>query len=397
MSQDQVPTNPMSAGDLQLEIHSDPAAIADAWRSLEITGIGTLFQSYAWVSAWCRTAAKAYGEDPVIAVWYKTDGQAAIIWPLAASLGHASRVLTWLGQGHSGYNMGLYDRDYAGAIDASFLNKLIAGIASQLPEAVAFHLIDQPEAWNGYRNPFFLLPHQPSANVSFEMTLQEDPNQLFRTALSSDTRRRLERLERRLKEAHTVAFGLASTREERLEMLSVFLRQKSAQFEKMGGADVFSHPSIQSFYRELFTEQRGASFESAYIKTGGEIVATSNGMKFQDRFYHLTLSMSMQADENLSPGRLLSREHIAHQCRQETAIFDFGPGSGRHKQAWHPRPIAYFESNLPLRRSGTANTAFRRAKARAKYLVLSSATMQKAIGLSKTGKRKLARFFSGSK
>jgi CelD/BcsL family acetyltransferase involved in cellulose biosynthesis len=380
---------------LRLEILADPPAIEKEWRALEAAAFGTLFQSYAWVSAWCKTAARAHGEEPAIAVWFDEDKSVAMIWPMAVASWRGARVLTWMGQGYTNYNMGLFRHDVAEVIDAASLRKLIADLSGRLPRVSALHLIDQPVLWNGRRNPFAELPNQPSINVSFEMDLQKDPQALFRSALSSDTRRRLERLERRLKETENVEFGWASTEEQRLTLLATFLQQKAAQFAKIGVADVFSDPSIQAFYRELYLEKTGAAFESAYVRVGGEIVATSNGMKFQDRFYHLTLSMSLEADDNLSPGRLLSREHVARQCREETAVFDFGPGGGRHKSAWHPRPLAYFETYMPLRRMGAPLTLLRRTISHCRNEVLSSPRMQIAIRRMKDGNRRLRTLLEG--
>lgn len=364
--------------DLKLQIYDDPSVIAGAWMTLEATALGTVFQSYGWVSSWCRTAAGPMGEEPVIACWSDQNGP-AIIWPMALTRWGGFRILTWLGQGYTNYNMGLYRDGIAGSIDAARLYMMETELARLVPRAVAFHLIDQPVVWNGFPNPHALLPHDPSANISYEMPLQVEPEALFRSALSKDTRRRLERLERRLNERAEVEYGWAQTHEQRLQNLSVFLRQKSTQFEDLGVADVFAHSAIQNFYSELYTEASGLPFESAYLKIGQEIVATSNGIQFQDRFYHLTLSMKLEHDQTHSPGRLLARHHIAHQCRTGTKNFDFGPGAGRHKLAWHPRAIAYFESYRSLGKRGMGVTILRRLIGNGRRRVWTAPWMQNEL------------------
>ena len=380
----------------RLELHDNPMQLEGIWRSFEETAFCTLFQSYAWLSPWCRTAALAHGQQPVIAVWLDDDGSPAIIWPMALSARHASRTLTWLGQGHSSYNMGLYRSDVVETLDADALRRMLDELASQLPGVRALHLIDQPVEWNGRRNPFARLPQTPSTNVGFEIPLKTDPKEFLKSALSRDTRRRLERMERRLTEKNAVEFGLADTEKQRLEMFSIFLRQRAAQFEQLGESNVFSPPAMHDFYRELYTQK---SFESAYLKVGDQVVATSNGMKFQDRFYHLTLSMSLnfESDIQISPGRLLSREHIGRQCREGTAMFDFGPGRGIHKSAWHPREIAFIQTHLPLRPIGTPMTILRRTIAQCRYEILSSPSLQPLIRSSKERERWLRRLFAGAK
>lgn len=378
------------AGSLQVKIYEEPSAIAGAWKALEATALGTVFQSYAWASAWCRTAAESMGEEPVIACWSDPVG-AAVIWPMALTTWRGARILTWLGQGYTNYNMGLYRDGIAVGIDAARLQTMEADLRRLVPQAVAFHLIDQPAVWNGCLNPHAMLPHVPSANISYEMRLQKDPEALFKSALSSDTRRRLGRLERRLKEKASVEFGRAETREQRLQCLSVFVQQKAAQLKELGVRDVFAPPAIRNFYGELFTETSGASFDCAYLKAGEEFLATSNGMRFQDRFYHLTLSMKFERDGAQSPGRLLSRHIIAQQCRLGTAIFDFGPGTGRHKLAWHPEPIAYFETYRSLAARGVGVTALRRLMSSGRRHALTSRWFQKGVAKLKQCKSALTR------
>lgn len=374
---------------LRLQIYSDPTEIADAWQAFEKTAFATVFQSYAWVASWCHAAARATGEDPILAVWYDEDQTIALIWPMAISTRHTSRVLTWLGQGYTNYNAGLYRRDLVDDIDAVWLRQLVDDLAAALPKVPAMHLIDQPCVWNGQQNPLTRLPHQPSANVSFEMPLCANPADVYKSALSSDTRRRLERLDRRLREEHVVEFGIADAQAERLAVFSTFMSQKAAQFEQLGVANVFAATPVTNFYRELFTQRYGGAFEAGYLKVDGEIVATSNGIKFQDRFYHLTLSMAQDGDDKLSPGRLLSREHIGQQCRDGISMFDFGPGSGRHKLAWHPASLAYFETYLPLRSTATLSTALTGAVARCRAAALQSPVMQSAFRRLKESKRRL--------
>jgi CelD/BcsL family acetyltransferase involved in cellulose biosynthesis len=310
---------------------------------------------------------------------------------MAISGPSGSRVLTWLAQGYTNYNMGLYRPYLAQRLDAPALNRMIEQLSQSIPSATALQLVDQPSAWNGRPNPFVLLPQQPSANVAFEMPLMRDPDELIRKTLSRDTRRRLERHERRLHEMHQAEFAVAQTRDMRLETLSAFLKQRAAQFARMGVPNIFSDPAVEDFYRILFTEETGGHFENAYLKIDGEIIATSNGMRFQDRFYHLTLSMKLDVLENLSPGRLLSREHIARQCRDGVAMFDFGPGGGMHKSTWHPNELSYFETYLPLRRSAIPLALFRRTLARCRYAVLSSPAIQRAIKRAKSSKNDLVR------
>ncbi len=339
---------------LKLELHGELAPLAEEWRAFEQTASATLFQSYAWLDAWVRTAAAMSQERPFIILGRDDGGTPRFIWPMAIRRAHGIRVLGWLGQDHGNYAMGLSDPAFAARSTADDIRRLLARISARFPDLALAHFRNQPETWDGVANPFAALPRQPSPNSGFAVPLEADFEAVYTARLRSRARASLRRKERRLAEVGLVEIGVAETAEDRLAILEVYLRQKARQFRERGIANVFAEPAIQNFYRAL-ARARGLGahgFENRYLTVGGDIVATLSGVEFAGRFYGLTNSLAAGDLRRWSPGLILLREHIRTCCLRGTRVYDMGIGSGRHKDTWKPEPIPLFESCIPLRARG---------------------------------------------
>jgi len=359
-----------SVASLSLSFCTDPAHITDQWLAFETSAHATLFQSYKWVSAWCRTAALAYGEHPLILTGYDAAGRLALIWPMAIVQKLGTCVLTWLGQARSNYNFGLYRRDIINQIGEAEIRAILGQIARHRPEIGAIYFLKQPFEWNGVKNPLSQLPSYPAALRAYALNLSPDFDSLYESIFGARSRSTLRRKERNLAKTGSMNIALAETETQRLELLETFLRQKAIQFQNQGESNVFADPSMQMFYRELARDTGdGAPFECAYLSLGDTIAATFNGMRFQDMFYFLTASMELGELKRWSPGFILMREHVARHCRQRTAVFDLGPGEGNHKAAWHGHEVPLFETHLSLSPRGWATTVLSQTKAQSKLAI----------------------------
>ncbi|MGI9522281.1 MAG: GNAT family N-acetyltransferase [Hyphomicrobiaceae bacterium] len=359
-----------SVAGLSLSFCKAPTDIIDEWLEFEKSACATLFQSYKWLSAWCRTAALAHGEHPLILTGFDADGRLALIWPMAIVKKLGTFVLTWLGQARSNYNFGLYRRDIIDQIGEAEIRAILGKISRQRPEIGAIHFLKQPFEWNGVKNPLAQLPTYPAALRAYALNLYPDFDSLYASTFSARSRSTLRRKERNLAKSGKLNISLAATETERLELLETFLRQKAIQFQSQGELNVFEDPSMQTFYRELARDTgNGTSFECAYLSLDNTVAATFNGMRFQDIFYFLTASMDLGELKRWSPGFILMREHVAHHCRQKTAVFDLGPGDGDHKASWQGQEVRCFETHLSLSPRGWATTALSQTKAKSKFAI----------------------------
>lgn len=355
---------------LTLSFHTDPAHIADQWLAFEVSALATLFQSYKWVSAWCRTAAKAYGEQPLIITGHDSTGQLALIWPMAIVQRSGAYVLTWLGQAASNYNFGLYRRDIIGQIGQAEVREIFAQIESHRPDIDAIHFRLQPLEWNGVKNPLVQLPSYPAARRAYALDLSPDFDSFYASIFNSRSRGKHRRKERNLAKAGEVKIAIAETEMERLEVLEIFLRQKAIKLRNQDRSNAFSDPRMQEFYRELARDTHdGAPFEYTSVSVGDTVAATFHGTRFQDKFYFLNTSMDLGELKQWSPAFILLRQHIAQQCGKGTAVFDFGPGENEYKAAWNVYEVPLFETYLTLSARGWLTTLLSQTKASSKLAI----------------------------
>lgn len=349
-----------------VSLHGEHKPLADVWRELEQHGIGCLYQSYVWTSAWCENVAEAWGEEPLFVVGRDQQDNVAFLLPFALTRKFGTTVLGWLGQGHSNYNLGFVRSDVFAELEPGLLQNLFRTIARERSDIAAVHLFNQPMIWDGRDNPFALLASQQSADCSYEMQLRGDFDALYNERFGKRSRSSLARKERKLGQYEVVE---ASTPAERIRILDVFLEQKSKQFAAQGISNVFADPAIENFYREIAKTADDPCVTYNAITIDDEIIATYNGMTYDDRFYLLTASLTGKDMRRWSPGQILIREQIAERSRRGCKVFDFGSGEGPVKTAWaaDSKPLA--DSFMLLRRTGWPLTLATQAKHRIKRMI----------------------------
>ncbi|MEZ5776531.1 MAG: GNAT family N-acetyltransferase [Hyphomicrobiaceae bacterium] len=374
----------------RLSFHESPDMVADLWREFERSATATLFQSYRWVDAWCRTVAPVTGEEPLIVVGRDGSGETAFIWPMAVTRRAGIRVLTWLGQEHANYNMGLYAPGVAALIGVNDLWRMISEIAASRPGIAAVSFSSQPLHWHGIANPFAELPRQASANSSWLLPLEGSFASLYEARIGRTTRQTLRRKERKLAELEGYAVARAVSTADRLDLFEAFREQKAVQLAAQGTPNVFERPEIAAFYADLAETERegGALIDCTGLTVGSDIIAVASGARFQDRFYLLTTSIAMGEHQRWSPGLVVMKEQIADACAAGAGLYDFGTGDGAHKLTWGPDNFALFDTYVPLRTAGYAVTWLGRSRAFAKRVVKSNDRLWQ---LARTTRRMLGR------
>ncbi len=105
----------------------------------------------------------------MIAVACADDGRPLFLWPFEMAPA-GMKVLSWLGQDHANYNMGLFAPEAAPKFTANDLSRLLAEVARETG-AVAAILRAQPFSWDGMANPFAELPRRPTPSSGYAVTL----------------------------------------------------------------------------------------------------------------------------------------------------------------------------------------------------------------------------------
>lgn len=322
-----------NAGSIALELGHDVENYRDLWLALQAVSPCSPPQTFSFARAWQRHVLAPEGRVPVIVTGYGTDGAPVLLWAFEIIHKFGQPVLIWLGQEQANYNMGLYRPDIAAGLQASDVLQMLNWIAAQVGASAAV-LKAQPYDWDGQRNPFADLPHQPHPSCGYAVTLG-DFDTLYRSRFQKESRRKFTRRERKLAEYGEVVFKWADSRAEKEELIDTFFAQKEKQFVKMGVADPFT-PPVRAFYRELalLEDDDPARLRLGFVRVGDVVAATFSGAISHDR---LAVVMSSLADSELqrySPGIVLLRRQIEQACEMGLKYYDIGVGAARHKERW---------------------------------------------------------------
>lgn len=334
---------------ITLGFHSEPSEIETVWRELEADGIATLFQSFDWLNAWCATAMRAMGEEPLIVTGTDGQGRVVFIWPMAIRRSMGTSVLTWLGSPIASYNMGLFRRD-AGTFAPEEIAGLLRTVAKERPGISAIELTNQPSKWEDVSNPFASLPSRPSGECARSIPLGASFEALCKAKHSTSRRDQFRRKERKVGEFGRVEYGQATTIAARAGYVDAFLAYKNAQLEKIRAPNVFANRAIASFLHRLAAaDTRSYACDLAFLKIGGMLTAAHWGFRFKDRYYCFNESLAEGPALRYSPGTLLMRQSVERECGAGTKYFDFGPGPGQHKDIWGPVDVPLIDTRMIIR------------------------------------------------
>jgi CelD/BcsL family acetyltransferase involved in cellulose biosynthesis len=345
-----------SLGTVQVRLSSDPQSLAAVWKELQEASPCTGAQTLDWAKAWTCQVLHPNGSRAVIAVGMGADGQILFLWPFEMGRCAGMGLLRWLGQGHANYNMGLFVPGIAPALTAGDMSRLMAAVARSTGAAAAL-LEAQPFAFDGIPNPFAKLPHQLAPSSGYAVTLG-DFRTLYEHRFSKRSRHTLERKARKIADMGAVTYGWGETKEERLELLETFFAQKAQQFAAMGIKNIFD-AEARAFYRKLvlLEDDNPSRLRLGYIKLGEEVLAIFSGTFGHKRLLIVLCSLASGDLQRQSPGALLIKHQIEEACAEGLAFYDFGAGSGRHKEDWSDVEEPLFDNFIAFKPRGLVLTA----------------------------------------
>ncbi len=358
------------AGIARVEIIEDMGEAAPHWRALEQgESLSTPYQRFEFLRLWQRHAGSATGVSPFIVVGFNALGAPLFLWPLGRRRVGGVQVAEFLGGKHANFNMGVWRRDVAEAIEAEDLRAVLKQLAGG---ADVLKLVSQPLTWNGTTNPFALLPHLRSANYGFSGALIPDYDALLRAHTNSATRKKMRKKERALAGFGAVRFEQAASDQEVRRVLDVFFKQKSARMRVLGITDAFAAPGVRRFIEAAASEHLtdGAPLLELYaLSVGDIIVATFGGIVGGGRFCGMFNSIVKDRYAAESPGEQLLSQVVRRCCERGLDTFDLGIGESNYKTLFCSDAEPLFESHLPLSPAGRLIAAGYAIAARCKRTV----------------------------
>jgi CelD/BcsL family acetyltransferase involved in cellulose biosynthesis len=314
-----------------VEVFCDPRAALADWRTLLPENCASFYQTEKFLLTWLDHFGATKNLSPFFIVARDAGGVPLALLPLGLSRIGPLRIAQFLGSKHSNYNLGLFRADCAFAADD--LRLLLTEAARKTKDGPhLYRLLNVPLRWRG-DNPLALLPHQEAASHAYATELGDDGEAWLAARLSSDTRKKLRKKEKRLAGMGALRYFRAANSGDAKRILDAFFEQKRFRY-----ADPAYEADLQvtrAFYEALTAAEASGAPSSAELHAlalGDRIVATLaaglNAGRLQGMFN------SFDADAEIaksSPGDILLTYVLRDCCARKLRAFDLGVGDARYK------------------------------------------------------------------
>jgi CelD/BcsL family acetyltransferase involved in cellulose biosynthesis len=369
----------------RVELFDDMAAAEPFWRRLESNrALATPYQRFDLLCAWHRHVGAAAGVTPFIVVGFDPTGEPALLWPFGRSRLGPLGVAQFLGSKHANFNVGLWRRDILGSTTARDILDIFDQIAAGRHSVDLVTLFRQPLSWDGMANPFTLLPHQPSVDISARLDIAMPAKETIDRVLSSSMRGRLRTKERKLERLPGYRYVCARTDDEIGRLLEQFFALKSVHMAEQGLHNVFAEPGTADFLREACRRKLANGrpvIELHALEGGGEVLALFGAIVDDYRFSSMFNTYTCGENARHSPGLILLVHMIADCANRAVRSFDIGVGRAHYKSFFCKELEPLFDTFLPLTARGRlAALAFRSAGA-TKRLIKSKPALWSAVQL----------------
>ncbi|MFL4970288.1 MAG: GNAT family N-acetyltransferase [Xanthobacteraceae bacterium] len=356
---------------ITLSLARDIDALEGEWRAFEKVADCTVFQSFDWLSRWCRHVGAAQGARAAVVVGRGAKNELAFLLPLAVT-GSLVRRLTFLGDGLCDYNAPLLAPEFSARLDAAAARFLWREICALLQRDPHLHydlveLTKMPEDVGAQANPLLHLPVSLNASGAHLTQLHGTWDAFYVAKRSSSTRRRDRTKLKRLSEHGEVRCVTPSTGDEIRQTLETLVAQKSKQFGRMGVKNLFARPGHGDFFLALATDPRARPLvHVSRLDVGQTAAAVNLGLTFRGTYYHVLASYDDGEVARFGPGAAHLRELLQHAIANGLQRFDFTIGDERYKLEWSDTSIKLYDHVAAATLRGwpvvMLSAAFRRLK-----------------------------------
>jgi CelD/BcsL family acetyltransferase involved in cellulose biosynthesis len=326
----------------------DMARAEPVWRRLESgRPLATAYQRFDVLAEWQQHVGARSGITPFIVIGSDQGGQPLFLWPFGLARKGSLRIARFLGSKHSNFNLGLWRRDVLPLIGEDDIRGIWRELRADIDLLV---LCNQPLTWDGASNPFLLLPHQASVDMSARLSLRGLQRPID-TILSTSMRSRLRNKERKLAKQRGYRYIQATTAADIDRLLDSFFTLKAGHMAAQGLANVFIEPGVAEFVRAACHRKLANGrplIEIHALEVSAEVLALFgtiiDGYRCSSMFNTYTLSDNARH----SPGLILL-EYLVNECgRRGVQSFDIGVGRAQYKSFFCPEPEPPFDSFVPL-------------------------------------------------
>jgi CelD/BcsL family acetyltransferase involved in cellulose biosynthesis len=341
---------------VRIEIFEDMLSAEPYWRRLESgCSLATPYQRFDLLSAWQYHVGARAGVTPFILIGVDDAGEPVFLWPFGSTQKRPLKVVRFLGSKHANFNVGLWRRDSLATIGARELRDIFDGLAARGHNVDLVALLNQPLTWDGVPNPFSLLPHQASVDMSARLSLDRTTENAINYGLSASMRSRLRAKERKLQILPGYRYLQATADADIDRLLDSFFALKSSHMAAQGLGDVFADPGVAEFLREACRHKLPDGrrlIEIHALEGGGEVLALFGTTADEYRFSSMFNTYTLGENARHSPGLVLLKHMVADCVSRGLRSFDIGVGRAHYKSVFCREPEPLFDTFLPLTRRG---------------------------------------------
>ena len=346
-----MPASPRRADQVaRLEVFQDMAAAEPFWRRLEGgDALSTPYQRYDLLAAWQHHVGALTGVTPFLVTGFDHAGEPLFLWPFGRTKKGPLGLAHFLGSKHANFNIGLWRRDSLAAVSAGALRDIFALVAEHGVDLVV--LVNQPHAWDGIANPFALLPHQDSVDMSAHLRFDHADSDAIGRTLSPSMRARLRTKERKLQHLAGYRYVQPTSTDEIDRLLESFFALKSAHMAAQGLGNVFAEPGVTAFLRAACQARLPDGrplIEIHALEGGGEVLALFGATVDDYRFSSMFNTYTLGENARHSPGLVLLMHMVAACAERGLRSFDIGVGRAHYKSFFCREPDPLFDTFLPL-------------------------------------------------
>ena len=347
------PVDVMSAGKLaSVEVFDDLAAAEPVWRRLEQgRAVATPYQRFDLLAAWHRHVGAQSGVTPFIVAGRDRTGEPMFLWPLGRTRTGPLGVASFLGAKHANFNFGLWRRDIAASITVDGLRDIFCQLRTGGHPVDLLTLFRQTPTWDGVANPFALLSHQLSVDVSAKLTIPAADAEPGWSAASPAMRSRLRTKERKLQRLSGYRYVKCASPGEVDRLLDSFFAQKAVHMASLGISNVFTEPGVAQFLRDACQQQLADGrplIELHALEGGGEVLALFGAIIDGYRFSSMFNTYTLSEHSRHSPGLILLMHMIEDCAARGVRSFDIGVGRARYKSFFCKEPEPLIDTFVPL-------------------------------------------------
>ena len=332
-------------------------------------------QSAVWILNWAGQI-----QPNLLVATLNVEGRPVFALALEVTAKGPFRVARFMGGHHANGNFVAADPNWLAKADVAAIRSMLAAIAKARPDIDLIALERLLPDLDGVANPFALLDHFASPNLSLAVDLAGGFDALLSRASGKRKRKKHRSQMRKFDAVGSHSRIEARTADEVDRLLDAFFEMKELRFRKMGIANVFGDEQVRAFFRALFTDalaEDKPSFVLHGLEVAGKLRAITGSSRSGKR---LICEFGAIAEDDLghtSPGDFLFFDNIQEACETGIQVYDFSVGDEPYKRLWCDIETQQFEVLIPLTLKGRVLALTLRQGAGIKAFIKNSPTIWK--------------------